>query len=358
MEAKDVPQILELTSQQVGHTIYGVRWVPASPKFVAFGAKPKLTGSLRVSELDGREAELKGEAEKERAIRCGTFGASSLAERHFATGDFGGYLQMWDLEALRQPPAWEVKAHESIVNCVDGCGDTSTGGAPELATGGRDGCVRVWDVRQKDAPVAVFKPGEGVEARDCWAVAFGNAHENDERCVAAGYDNGDVKLFDLRAGKARWEKNVGNGVCGLEFDRKSIRMNKLAVSCLESQLHFFDMRTQHPSKGFCSTTETAPGDATVWNTRFLPQNREVSAVLGGPGSIFLYRYHYPDQRKVTASDGKSMGVPGSLERLTERKVAEQPVADLDWSPDKLGLAACASFDQHVRILAVTKLERL
>ncbi len=34
--------------------------------------------------------------------------------------------------------------------------------------------------------------------RDCWCVAFGNAHNDEERCVAAGYDNGDIKLFDLR----------------------------------------------------------------------------------------------------------------------------------------------------------------
>jgi len=43
------------------------------------------------------------------------------------------------------------------------------------------------------------------------------------------YDNGDVKLFDLRMNEMRWEGNVGNGVTGLEFDRKDIEMNKLGV---------------------------------------------------------------------------------------------------------------------------------
>jgi hypothetical protein len=39
---------------------------------------------------------------------------------------------------------------------------------------------------------------------DCWAVgyyfyvSFGNSFNNDERCIAAGYDNGDLKIFDLR----------------------------------------------------------------------------------------------------------------------------------------------------------------
>jgi WD repeat-containing protein 92 len=41
-------------------------------------------------------------------------------------------------------------------------------GAPELVTCGRDGCVRVWDVRQQDAPVAAFEPADASNIRDCW----------------------------------------------------------------------------------------------------------------------------------------------------------------------------------------------
>ena len=44
-------------------------------------------------------------------------------------------------------------------------------------------------------------------------------------------------------------------VCGVEFDRKDILMNKLVATCLESKIHVFDMRTQHPKKGFSSLTE-------------------------------------------------------------------------------------------------------
>jgi hypothetical protein len=39
--------------------------------------------------------------------------------------------------------------------------------------------------------------------RDCWSVAFGNSFNDEERCVLAGYDNGDVKLFDLRMNQVR-----------------------------------------------------------------------------------------------------------------------------------------------------------
>ena len=38
------------------------------------------------------------------------------------------------------------------------------------------------------------------------------------RATTTGYDSGDVKIFDLKMNKVRWEGNVGNGVCGVEFD--------------------------------------------------------------------------------------------------------------------------------------------
>lgn len=34
-------------------------------------------------------------------------------------------------------------------------------------------------------------------------MAFGNSFNDEERCVLAGYDNGDVKMFDLRMNKVR-----------------------------------------------------------------------------------------------------------------------------------------------------------
>lgn len=74
------------------------------------------------------------------------------------------------------------------------------------------GAVKVWDPRQKGEPVATMEPGEGETKRDCWTVAFGHAYNAHDRCLCAGYDNGDVKLFDLRNMSLRWETNVKNGV--------------------------------------------------------------------------------------------------------------------------------------------------
>ena len=78
--------------------------------------------------------------------------------------------------------------------------------------------------------------------------------------MCSAYDNGDVKMFDLREMKLLWEKNVKNGVCSLEFDRKDIPMNKLLVTTLESSFHVFDCRTSHKTKGFaCLTEKVRPG---------------------------------------------------------------------------------------------------
>ena len=110
-----------------------------------------LTGSSSVPQVlfnrevvggaDDLEA-LEAELERPKAFKCGTFGHTSLAERQLATGDFDGSLAVWDLEKLQQP-VFSVKGHDTIINCIDGCGGMRGAGAPEIATGGRDGAVHL-----------------------------------------------------------------------------------------------------------------------------------------------------------------------------------------------------------------------
>lgn len=50
-----------------------------------------------------------------------------------------------------------------------------------------------------------------------------------------------------------------------------------------------------------------------------------------------------------------VGVAGSVSLLQNVTLSTQPIASLDWSPDKQGLCVCSSFDQSVRVLIVTKL---
>ncbi|XP_065256736.1 dynein axonemal assembly factor 10 isoform X2 [Emys orbicularis] len=219
------------------------------------------------------------------------------------------------------------------------------------------GTVKVWDPRQKDTPVANMEPVQGESKRDCWTVAFGNAYNQEERVVCAGYDNGDIKLFDLKTMSLRWETNIKNGVCSVEFDRKDINMNKLVATSLEGKFHVFDMRTQHPTKGFASISEKAH-KSTMWQVRHLPQNRDIFITSGGAGSLHLWKYEYPAQRSKKDSEGVEMGVAGSVSLLQNVTLSTQPISSLDWSPDKRGLCVCSAFDQTVRVLIVTKLSKI
>ena len=114
MDATDRPQIVEHCHKPLNYVVYDTRWVPSSARFVVLGCHPRGTGALQVMELkkggvdivhevpfasNTRALLLTGytvlQSEKHAAFKCGTFGASSLAERHLATGDFDGRLSIW-----------------------------------------------------------------------------------------------------------------------------------------------------------------------------------------------------------------------------------------------------------------------
>jgi WD40 repeat protein len=188
-------------------------------------------------------------------------------------------------------------------------------------------------------------------------VAFGNSFNEEDRVVAAAYDNGDVKLLDLRMNAIRWETNVLNGVVDLEFDRKDIEMNKLLVTTLEQRFRVFDTRTQHPTEGFACLTEKAH-KSTVWVGRHLPQNRTVFVTCGGNGSVGLWKYNYPTSRVKKDEQGVEMGVVGTLTAVNEKPIAAQPIVSWDWHTDKTGLACLCALDQTVKVAIVTKLNQL
>ena len=87
--------------------------------------------------------------------------------------------------------------------------------------------------------------------------------------VCAGYDNGDLKMFDLRAMSVRWETQLDNGICGLAFDRKDIDMNKLLATCLEGRIHMWDLRTFHEKKGFTGLSQKVEKGHTIWVNKLL-----------------------------------------------------------------------------------------
>lgn len=212
----------------------------------------------------------------------------------------------------------------------------------------------MWDPRT-DKPVVSYEPSSNEQVLpECWATAFGNAYNSEERCVALGYDNGDLKLFDLRQNCLKWETNLKNGVCSIEFDRRDVEMNKLAATTLESKIHLFDLKTLHPELGFAGLSEVAH-NSTIWGARHLPQNRDLFVSLGGNGGMNLYKYSYPNQRSVKDENGLSKGIIGTLEILNSKEITTQPIVSLDWHPDKMGLAGLVALDQSIKVYLVTRL---
>lgn len=364
------------TEKQLDHTIFDTKWIPNTAKCIALGSKPNGNGILEIFELDSGSLNLLREYEQKSTFKCGSFGASPMSEKHLATVNFDGKLQVFDLERLDNDAIHEYEAHKGIINCIDaiGGGNMIGCGAPEIVTGGADGFVKVFDLRQQKSPVACMSASSTKEnekpatfSRECWTVAFGDSYNNEERTVCAGYDNGDVKMFDLRKMQVRWEANVKNGVCSIEFDRKDIKLNKMVVTTLEGGLHVYDLRTLHSTKGYACVSEKDAGrslgkngiidgaKATVWSVKHLPQNRELFVTCGGTGSLRLWQYLYPEKRMIETSDGQKQGVAGTLQMVHAASVSSQPVNSFDWSPDCIGLAVCGSFDQTVRILVTTNL---
>ena len=53
---------------------------------------------------------------------------------------------------------------------MDAIGGTGNIGSPEIITGSRDGCAKIWDVRT-NKPVVSLEPAESEKVLpECWAV--------------------------------------------------------------------------------------------------------------------------------------------------------------------------------------------
>lgn len=158
MDTTNAPQIIEHKSMSLDFTPYDTKWVPGTARFVLGGQTMKATGIMKVFRLTAEECveELvvrsAHQVNEGQGVKSFTFGASPYGGQQLAIGDFSGELRILDLETNKV--AWRAKAHREIVNSVDGVGGLDIGhGAPELLTGSRDGCVKLWDPRQQ-APVS------------------------------------------------------------------------------------------------------------------------------------------------------------------------------------------------------------
>lgn len=131
--------------------------------------------------------------------------------------------------------------------------------------------------------------------------------------MCAGYDNGDIRLFDLRNLRVRWQSNVRNGVCSLETNNKNERLQKLIASTTFGGINVFDFSNKstdddqptvsciskmdadenHENPAIQRNHATAENTkevvaSTIWCVRHLPQNRNIFATSGGSGNVRIW----------------------------------------------------------------------
>ena len=167
------PQILAHHEVDAGFTVHSVCWVPSSPRLLAVGTTLQNKGVIHVYSL-GRELVKKEEVNMEFGLNAVTFKGSSLTDRRLAVGDFGGRVYSYDFEAGKE--VWGLRGHE-VVNCIDGAGGGGLGPL-ELVSGGREGSVKVWDLREAKRPVVTMEPE--TSKREGWTVTAGNCHTDTE----------------------------------------------------------------------------------------------------------------------------------------------------------------------------------
>lgn len=127
--------------------------------------------------------------------------------------------------------------------------------------------------------------------------------------MCAGFDNGDIRLFDLRILRLRWQSNVRNGVCSLETNNKYGRLQKLVASTTFGGINVFDFSNESADdQSTVSCISKMDADempiiqrthlkadhakeavaSTIWCVRHVPQNRNIFATCGGSGNIRMW----------------------------------------------------------------------
>lgn len=230
-------------------------------------------------------------------------------------------------------PVINNQAHESSINSLDVVGGDTSDGALEIVTCSEDGSLKIWDPRQSDVPVMRLCPEDSSPTRNCWSVAFGGSSGDFGRSVAAGFDNGDLKIFDLRAQKVHFEDNLEQGICSIQFDRKIGDMNRLVASTVDDGMCIYDLTSASPKVLFKNKHRSS---STNWSVQHLPQNPQTFAMTRGDGSLQIWNH-----QTFTCSN--------------EIQLSSKSLIKFDWNSGFKGLGAIGSLDNVLRIVLVNKL---
>ena len=135
-------------------------------------------------------------------------------------------------------------------------------------------------------------------------------------------------------------------------------MRTVSATCLQGFVHLWDIKSSgNTAASLRCSKKISKQNQTIWGVRYLHQNSDILATMDGSGSVKIWKYNSSTESSQDEKQTKTP-IPACIEKLQESQVAEQPVSSFDWSPDMLGLAVSTSFDQKVRILAFTNLDKL
>ena len=327
------PKIKLLLSKSLNYIPFDIHWLPYSTKLVSIGESFDSKGILQIYNLNLGKLSIESEYIQNYPSKCCIFGISSFSSRDLALGDFDGNLSVIDLE--RGEFNYEIKkAHKGIIQSIDGLGIKNNQGPPEIVTGGKDGLVKLWDLRS-DKPCILLEPKDiKKNFPECWTVRFCDCGFNKK--VGIGYDNGDIKIYDLRMDKIFFGENLKKGVCNIEFDKKNIPINKMIVTTLDSKFYLYDFTNYFQNqKKLYDEVKT-----TIWGAKFLPQKRDMFVSLGGDGNLNLYKYDKKDF--LNNSNDK-------LNMLSSNYICSRPIIGFDWHLIKNGLACLVSLDNSIKI---------
>jgi len=313
-----------VSETSVDYVVHSLCCVPSSARFTAIGSNPKGGGILAVYSLNGRELEQSGSTGTGNPLRCSTFDVCDMSERQLCSGDYSGNLSFWDVETFIA--VTETKAHSDMINDIDGGGI----GSSQILTGGRDGEAKLWDRRTLDKPTVRMLPDQMSARRDCWSVSHAGA---DRHIVAAGFDNGDVKVFDCRNMKILWETSVARGVSSLGLCGISGSLF-LAAGTVLGKMYLWNVTS--PTE----TVQVQLDKSTVWDTKQISTDTKTFVTCMGSGALCV----------ITPSE--TTGLTCSL----NHQVSEPPVSCLASSPDKPGLLITSSFDNIIRLFYYTGLK--
>lgn len=310
-----------VADKAVDNTTVSLSWIPSSARLCAVGSDKRGKGCITIYALNGREIVKTETSTVATPFRSGSLETGDLSDRILAAGDYSGQLSIWDLETLKSESC--VKAHSDVLNCVAGV----SSGRSHIVTGGRDGEVKLWDRRSLDVPVLRMLPQAGQTRRECWSVS---ATQHNLQIIAAAFDNGDIKIFDVRNSKIAWETSLNRGVSSLKA-HSCKSSGVLMAGSLEGKLYKWCIET--PDKNLQQLQ--CQDMSTVWATDVM-QSGDKSLILASFGTGAL-----------------SLIDEGSLQPVLTDQISNSAINCLSVCTDKPGLLALSGFDKFIRVLYYT-----